>query len=358
MQTQNLPYLPRLDHLRFYAAFLVFIYHFYHFATGTWTPGNPDNVLIAIANDGYIGVSLFFVLSGFIFTLIGYGKEIRYKEFMINRFLRIFPLFLFMFFVAISVGREQFSSADVFYIFFSNLGHAPTSNTYLTGAAWSISIEFTFYMIFPFLVTFYSRYGARYLLKIILILIVMRYGVYLMHAEIVKPFFSTLLGRLDQFLIGMLCAGLYIKHKLFFASYVHLVFSVALLLVASAYLNGHISMLSSDTHMKQWVGWLTVEAALWGYFILAYLAVPAKHGVKLGRYLCRMGAMSYSIYLMHYLIVVIWVKKVGVIAIISSPQHNLLLNALLAFPLVLLLSHLSYTAIERPFLTLRRRYVY
>lgn len=358
MQTQNLPYLPRLDHLRFYAAFLVFIFHFYHFAAGAKPPGIPDNVLVAIAHEGYIGVSLFFVLSGFIFTLICYGKEVRYKEFMINRLLRIFPLFLFMFFVAISVGREQFGAADVFYIFFSNLGHAPTSDTFLTGAAWSISVEFTFYMIFPFLVTFYSRYGARYLLKIILILIVMRYGVYLLHAEIVKPFFSTLLGRLDQFLIGMLCAGLYVRHKSFFASYVHLVFSVALLLVAVTYLNGRISMLSGDAHIQQWVVWLTVEAALWGYFILAYLAVPAKYGVKLGRYLCRMGEMSYSIYLMHCLIVVIWVKKVGVIPMLSSPQHNLLLNALLAFPLVLLLAHLSYTAIERPFLTLRRRYVF
>ena len=358
MQTQNIPYLPRLDHLRFYAAFLVFLFHFYHFASGSWVPGSTDNILIAIANEGYAGVSLFFVLSGFIFTLIGYGKEIRYKNFMINRFLRIFPLFLFMFFIAISASRDQFNPADVFYIFFSNLGHAPTSNTLLTGAAWSISIEFTFYMIFPFLVAFYSRYGARYLLKIILIMILMRYGAYLMFPEIVKPFYSTLLGRLDQFLIGMLYAGLYLKHKQIFSSYLHLVFSVVLLLVAFWYLNSTISMLSGDNHMKQWVVWLTVEAALWGYFMLAYLTVSARYGVKLGRYLCKMGEMSYSIYLMHTLIVVIWVKKIGVITIVSNPQYNLLLNSLMAFPLVLLLAHLSYTTIERPFLTLRRRYAF
>ena len=358
MQTQNIPYLPRLDHLRFYAAFLVFLFHFYHFASGSWVPGSTDNILIAIANEGYAGVSLFFVLSGFIFTLIGYGKEIRYKNFMINRFLRIFPLFLFMFFIAISASRDQFNPSDVFYIFFSNLGHAPTSNTLLTGAAWSISIEFTFYMIFPFLVAFYSRYGARYLLKIILIMILVRYGAYLMFPEIVKPFYSTLLGRLDQFLIGMLYAGLYLKHKQIFSSYLHLAFSAVLLLAAFWYLDSNISMLSGDAHMKQWVVWLTVEAALWGYFMLAYLTVSARYGVKLGRYLCKMGEMSYSIYLMHTLIVVIWVKKIGVITIVSNPQYNLLLNSLMAFPLVLLLAHLSYTTIERPFLTLRRRYAF
>lgn len=358
MQTQNISYLPRLDHLRFYAAFLVFLFHFYLFASGLLMPGRPDNILIAIINEGYAGVSLFFVLSGFIFTLIGYGKEIRYKDFMINRFLRIFPLFLFMFFIAISVGRDQFNPADIFYVFFSNLGHAPTSNTFLTGAAWSISIEFTFYMIFPFLVTFYSRYGASYLLKIILILLLVRYGAYVMLPEIVKPFYSTLLGRLDQFLIGMLYAGLYLKHKQIFSSYLHLAFSVLLLLVAFWYLNGTISMLSGDNHMKQWVVWLTVEAALWGYFMLAYLTVSARYGVKLGRYLCKMGKTSYSIYLMHSLIVAIWLKKIGVIMIVSNPQYNILLNSLMAFPLVLLLAHLSYTTIERPFLTLRRRYAF
>ena len=51
-------------------------------------------------------------------------------------------------------------------------------------------------------------------------------------------------------------------------------------------------------------------------------------------------------------------SQIGVITIVSNPQYNLLLNSLMAFPLVLLLAHLSYTAIERPFLTLRRRYVF
>jgi len=82
MLSYNTEYYPRLDHLRFFAAMIVVIGH---------SLSLPFNI-------GHSGVTLFFVLSGFIFTLITNGgeKKIDYKKFIYNRILRIYPLFIFL----------------------------------------------------------------------------------------------------------------------------------------------------------------------------------------------------------------------------------------------------------------------
>ena len=67
MQTQQHPYLSRLDHLRFLAASLVVLFHFFHFTHGDLKSGNP---LVSLVDEGHTGTALFMVISGFIFTVI------------------------------------------------------------------------------------------------------------------------------------------------------------------------------------------------------------------------------------------------------------------------------------------------
>ncbi|WP_020586241.1 acyltransferase family protein [Desulfobacter curvatus] len=166
MLSKNISYIPRLDHLRFLAASMIFAFHIFHDFFGNWKP-HPQLAGFGLITEGHTGIALFFVLSGFMFMTISYkGGNIQYGKFMHNRFLRIFPLFLFIFFLSISVGRDQFRAADVIYIFFSNLGTAPTSSTFITGAAWTISLEFTFYMVFPFLAKFTRNQGPGYLIRL------------------------------------------------------------------------------------------------------------------------------------------------------------------------------------------------
>lgn len=167
MKSHNLAYIPALDHLRLLAALLVLVFHTFHLYFGLWQPA-PYAAALGLVTEGHTGVALFFVLSGFLFMTIALQSErIDYGAFMRNRFLRIFPLFLFFFFIAISVGRDAFRAGDVLYVFFSNLGQAPTSGSFITGAAWTISVEFTFYLVFPFLARFVRAEGAAYLLRLI-----------------------------------------------------------------------------------------------------------------------------------------------------------------------------------------------
>ena len=76
MQSQNIHYIARLDHLRFFAFVLVFVFHFlgpdsplvFH---GEWM--NPKDLAKLWIQNGSSGVSLFLVLSGFLFSLIADG---------------------------------------------------------------------------------------------------------------------------------------------------------------------------------------------------------------------------------------------------------------------------------------------
>jgi peptidoglycan/LPS O-acetylase OafA/YrhL len=174
MQSKNVAYIPRLDHLRFFAATIVFYFHMSHYFWLGWKP-TSDNAWAGIITEGHTGVGLFFTLSGFLFMLIALGTDkIDYKKFMINRVLRIFPLFIFVFIIAISMSRDVFTGSDIFYILFSNLGKAPTSNYFITGAAWTISIEFTFYAVFPFLAMFAKDRGIKYLIALIGLILVFK----------------------------------------------------------------------------------------------------------------------------------------------------------------------------------------
>src|ERR1035437_857515 len=142
MKSLNIPYSPRIDQLRWLAATIVFLFHFCLELRGVGGPG-IDTAWLGIVTEGHTGVGLFFTLSGFLFMQIAlYQKQIVYGDFIRNRFLRIFPLFFTIFLVATSISRDKFLPADIFYLLASNLGLAPTSETVITGAAWTISLEF------------------------------------------------------------------------------------------------------------------------------------------------------------------------------------------------------------------------
>ncbi|WP_010323503.1 acyltransferase family protein [Marinobacterium stanieri] len=357
MQSSNIQYLPRLDHLRGLAAMIVFTYHLYHHFYHNWQP-NPDAWYLGLMVEGHTGVGLFFVLSGFIFMLISLKNgEIRYGDFMRNRFLRIFPLFLFVFFVAISIGRNNFGAADVLYLFFSNLGQAPTSGSFITGAAWTISVEFTFYAIFPFLAMAVADKGATYLPRLVLILLLFKLGAYFINEAPKHMLYSTLLGRLDQFLIGMMAAMIYLRaqEKGWLQQWYWLPLSLLAVWAGVGVMAHFFSYQAQEQHEPWWVLWPTFEALLWAGVCLAYLCTSLQLPRFLNAVLELMGQVSYSWYLLHALILWLWSQLIGPISV-GSFGIDLLLNWLVIGSLSLAFAKLSYHTLEEPFLGMRRRY--
>lgn len=354
----NLDWNPKLAHLRGIAAMLVLCFHVFHTFHGHWRP-YPDATGFGWLVEGHTGVSLFFVLSGYLFMSIAQKADgaIDYGTFMRNRVLRIFPLFVVVFFVAISIGRDAFRPQDALYLVFSNLGDAPTSKQFMTGAAWTISVEFTFYLVFPFLARFALAQGPSYLLRLVCLLLLLKAGAYLVSERPTHMIYSTLLGRLDQFLIGMLAAQLAAQFKLNAVKGVWIAGAGVLMWTLLELQLRRASFFLPQPRQLFWLIWPTLEALGWAAVICTYVHWRGTVWRGLGRILERAGEISYSLYLWHGLIVFLVFRLVGS----KDWTGNAYLNTVLAGSLVLALSwwvaSLSYRTIELPFLGLRRRYV-
>src|SRR5690554_1280848 len=361
MRSTNIRYLPRLDHLRFLAALLVLAFHLYHYFFHSWQP-NPEAALIGFIVEGHSGVALFFTLSGFLFMLIALQGPIRYRQFMFNRVLRIAPLFLVVFYLAITLGRDEFQATDILYVLFSNIGAPPTSDHFVTGAAWTISVEFTFYLIFPFLAAAFISQGWRYLLGVWCLLLLFKLVIHASVADPMHVFYSTLPGRLDQFLIGMAAGVLYAKYREPLARHGVLLFIGASLYCYSMLylLARHASTFSADRHEPLWIVWASLEAVGWALLIVGYLSLPAVRGRLaewVGAVLMHCGKISYSFYLLHASVLFLWQEHLGVWLPTPWFATNFVANLLIVLLLCIAVASLSYACIERPFLAQRRRYV-
>jgi peptidoglycan/LPS O-acetylase OafA/YrhL len=359
MRSLNIGYIPRLDHLRLLAALLVFGFHFYHHYLGGWQ-AQPQAAQWGWIVEGHTGVSLFFVLSGFMFMSIALrGGEIDYRGFMRNRFLRIWPLFLVVFFVAVSVGRDRFQPADVFYLLFTNIGNAPTSGSFITGPAWSISVEFTFYAVFPFLARFAVAQGPGYLLRLIAILLVVKIASYGVTDRSTHMFYSTLVGRFDQFLWGMLAAIAYARAGTRLARWGAwpLLAATALVWGALFLLARHASFFAAAPKQLAWIFWGGAEAVAWATFIVCYLAAPLRMPAPIERALAAGGEWSFSFYMWHTLVIFAVHFAFGFVRLTGHTIADLALNGAAVLAATLAFARLSFTTIERPFLQMRGAYV-
>jgi peptidoglycan/LPS O-acetylase OafA/YrhL len=357
MQSLNLQYNPRIDQLRWLAATIVFLFHFaleYRGLGGT-VPASP---WLALVTEGHTGVGLFFTLSGFLFMQIALAqKTIVYRRFIRNRVLRIAPLFLTIFLVATSIGRDTFQPQDVLYIFATNLGHAPTSGTVITGAAWTISLEFLFYLVFPFLAINTLERGARYLLQLLLLMVFFKLAAYTVNDNSTLMYFCTFVGRFDQFLIGMLAALLYARHAAGWQRHAPwlIVLAAALVICDTAAMH-HIAPFGATPKSAFWIGWSLLESAGWALFILAWVAFRPRLPGVLDRVLNHGGKISFSFYLLHMGIVHVLAQRVGAIHPTGRGWLDVVIMFVLCYGATWALASLSYRAIEEPFLRMRGRY--
>ena len=355
MISKNTAYLPRLDHLRFFAAAIVVTYHYAYGAIAQIS----DPVVMLLFRDGYSGVSLFMVVTGFILTLICLEKDVKYGSFIYNRLLRIYPLYIVVvLLVSFSAGRQvPLSSFLAMATFTGNLnGVIIPKYTHI----WTLMVEFQFYLLFPFLMAFLNRFGAIYLLAVIAVMVAIRTSLLLSDGSVQDAAYWTILGRLDQFAVGMLAAVVFRRRPAWLQGLAWLPAACALLIgwvyLFDRWCGGYYGPGSPSSPSAAWVIGPTCEAAAYAFVVLAYLRFPAGASLQrylgfVGRALTFLGTISFSIYIWHYPVVQA-VQKLALPAFMTWPLSLILV----VFPIVILVSSLSYFVIERPFFAMRTVY--
>jgi len=170
-----------LDGIRGVAVLLVMIGHGVVFG-GFSTRSGWDAVFNAGAKTGWVGVDLFFVLSGFLITGILFdtrGSEHYFRTFYVRRFLRIVPVYYAVLLLYCLWGHALIDAAESPELSWNGLAWAATYlSNYPTGLhgwgvlphpvrhLWSLAIEEQFYLLWPLLV---YRADARRLMTICLV---------------------------------------------------------------------------------------------------------------------------------------------------------------------------------------------
>lgn len=145
-------YLPALTGVRAIAAFLVFIHHFNPFQKGEGVSG----FFYKVANEFHIGVSLFFVLSGFLIALRYYGTQqwsvAWWQQYLRNRVARIYPMYFLITTLTFATLWYQ-GGSSILPMWLINItflrGFFDDYKYSGIGQGWTLTVEECFYLFAP-----------------------------------------------------------------------------------------------------------------------------------------------------------------------------------------------------------------
>jgi peptidoglycan/LPS O-acetylase OafA/YrhL len=361
-------YLSQIDALRGWAILLVFFFHAWGISGGS-TDAEPSLWFSYVAA-GRTGVTLFFVISGFLLS-IPWLRAMQspdvampsLKNYYAARVLRIVPLYYLAVFMACVVSGYWNAGFKAFTFQFIGFEIFPFSVVW-----WTLVTEVQFYLVLPLLIWLLASSGKSRLF--LLLVLILWGGVYIIQVlnnpsgEKIGSYLLTksLFGRLPAFLLGMLAAWAFLRVRampILQANWVRVLGAVIILL--ALFLNGvvlrHTVLLGEWKSESNWHEHHIYEAILWSVVLLVLvLTRPLFYRVIANSVLAVVGKLSYSLYLWHVpiLFYVIYPTKER-IGVGFSESVLAYLLAFAALLLSLVASLLTYRFIELPGLNVKRR---
>ena len=338
-------YRPELDGLRAIAVLAVLLYH----VDVPWIPG------------GFVGVDVFFVLSGFLITgllrrgLVE-GGAFRYREFFVRRVRRLSPALLFLTlcsFVAawfILLPRTMASFAGSVWvqpIALQNM-HFLVEGEYFNGSngkpllhTWSLGVEEQFYLVWPFILVFLSSRGRRWTLGGLGLVALGSYALCLvLPALSPKAAFFLFPARAWELAVGGILA---VVQESGAGRPRSQAVGSALVAVSLAVLGFSFFWIDESMRFPGWVALLPCIGSLGLIAGTTGTHGPLKRLLSTGP-MVYIGKISYSLYLWHWPVIV-FARHLG-----HEPGEPL--NAAILLTLSVVLAAASHRLVEEP---IRRR---
>lgn len=354
---------PALDGLRGIAILLVVFFHNFGFINYFFF--------------GWLGVDLFFVLSGFLITDILLKTRNTNKflsRFYIRRILRIFPLYYFsLILLLVVIPRLNFTTIDFSYYiknqwwywtFLQNwflVTHNYGNNTTALHHFWSLAVEEQYYLAWPWLILLIKK--TKYLLLIMASLLVFiicaRYYIWEYKISHFNYYGFFTFTRIDGLCIGSMLAILQFNNPNFLRRFsTIIIFGLALFNFIFYFFNRH-----NQFTLPYWaiVGYTTFAVI---FALLLYEAISAKN--RLLQFILEfpslrfLGKVSFGFYVYHwpvylllYPYVSLWITKNS-----GQPNHNSKIVISIILTIIgFIISVISYYCFERYFLKLKKSFV-
>lgn len=341
-------YIPEIDGLRFIAIFFVVVMaHGGTYITNTVLQSeDKSSFLYTFLLEGVSGVSLFFIISGFILS-VPFAKEkllqqqpVQLKQYYWRRVTRLEPVYIitliiYFIFRVYFLRHETFS--ELLPHFFASLFYVHNivfdDHSLVNGVAWSLEVEIQFYLLMPLLALLYTIKNTTLRRITLLILIITGAAYSYLHQYNI----ANILDKGCYFLGGMLLADLYVTDN---KNYDSGLYAAAGLVCFTS------SLFIPAYYTSVWfcIGKLFL---MMGYF---YWGIKNKALKKLLRFtpFTIIGGMCYSIYLLHPGVIGLLMYSIATFQFSENICINGGIHLLITIAAILTVSAVFFVLVEKP----------
>lgn len=353
MEPQKYQYI---DSLRGVAILLVVLVHVGIVLDNMIDYFPKDSLLLSIIGNGAYGVQLFLIVSAYTLTMSHYNRldePHKNRNFFIRRFFRIAPMYYIAIiyftldkYLQFNFVNPDFSAIPIrsmlSNVFFTNALIPEHTNNYVPGG-WSVSVEFLFYFMLPFICSKIKTVNAALLLFLSTLTLALIIDPFI-KANTIYPYFHeyNFFVQLPVFPLGIL-AYFFLNREQHEIKPFTWVYLLGMMIV--------FCYISVPKHI------------LFSLVFVLLLIIQARYSFRLfsNRFLAEVGKVSFSMYLLHFAVVYLF-NRFGFYRIIEVTDFTTsLLNFLLMYIVVagvaFAISSITYRIIEVPGQNLGKRLI-
>jgi len=323
--------------LRAIAVLLVFIFHL-----------SPE-----VLPGGFIGVDIFFVISGYLISSIILSKidnnRFSLLDFYYGRIKRIVPAYLFLLIVVTIVSAFIFVPSDIanlrwglfWSVLFNSNNYFATLDTYFGASSsenpilhtWTLAVEMQFYLFLPIILLFIKNRKFLISTLVVISLLFFGYGTLEVLSKNKSVIYFSLLARCPEFFMGAIATLLPLRTNNFVRinSLWLSLFGISLIIASSFLIN----------ETSYFPGYLAIIPCI-GTVLILVSSNNKINNILANKTLVFLGEISYSVYLWHWPIMAFTRYYYGINAFDGFQIFIIVL-------LTIILSLFSYSFIEKPF---------